>query len=176
MDIDIRQLALDALYSRNDSKAETANSCFIFNEAGSRLRFCKENAIPVLEELFQELIVPAMEQHREENGIPDWSSMIQEGRPFAGLSEFIGAYWIICARSDPAHAIEFMNKLTRPVVNESVSLLSVYFHPANSLADVTIPDEYVVYVNTLSNSDVDEFRDVANYVSNRLNLNKSAAS
>lgn len=176
MDLDIRQLALDALYNRSDKKSETTNSCFIFNEAGTKLRSCKANAIPVLEELFRDVIVPAMEQHRNDNGIPDWNSMIHDGPPFAGLSEFVGAYWIICARSDPSRAIRFMSTMTRAVVNESVSLLSTYFHPANSLSDVAIPDEYIDYVKALSNSDVDEFRNVANYVVNRLHLSKSAAS
>lgn len=100
--------------------------------------------------------------------------MIQEGTPFAGLSEFIGAYWIICARTDPARAIKFMRGMTRPVVNESVSLLSVYFHSANSLADVSIPGEYVEYVNSLNESEIDEFRNVASYVIDRLQLKDSA--
>ena len=174
MDRDIRQLALDALYNRSDKKSETSKSCFIFNEAGTELRACNADAIPALEELFLDVIVPAMEQHRKQNGIPDWNSMIQEGPPFAGLSEFIGAYWIICARSDPSRAIRFMRTMTRPVVSESVSLLAVYFHPANSLSNVTIPDEYIAYVKELGNSNVDEYRDVAHYVANHLHLNISA--
>ena len=93
-----------------------------------------------------------MNKHREANGIPDWSSMIQEGPPFAGLSEFLGAYWIVCARSDPSHAVKFMSKMTRPVVTESISLLAVCYYPANSLSDGPIPTEYVEYIHQLHDS------------------------
>lgn len=176
METDIHKLALDTLNNRKDENAESNDSCFVVNEAGQRLRQCGVNAIPVLERVIVESVVPAMDEYREQHGIPDWDSMFREGTPFAGLSELIGGYWIICARSDPSRAVEFMNKMTRPVVNEAVSLLSVYFHPSNSLSDVPIPREYVEFVNQLSESDVEEFRDVGRYVINRLELNKSATN
>lgn len=71
MDIDLRQLALDALYNRSEKEAaDTAKSCFIYNKAGSKLRSCNADAIPVLEKLVREVIVPAMKEHREQK----WSS------------------------------------------------------------------------------------------------------
>ena len=174
MDSDVRELALDTLYNRGAQTAGSSDSCFIFNEAAERLHACGFDAVKTLEELMSEVVVPAMDKHREQNGIPDWSSMVQEGPPFAGLDEFLGAYWIICARTDPYHAVEFINKLTRPVVNEAVSILALYYHPANSLSDGAIPTQYVEYIQRLCESDVDEFRDVGTYVSEKLGLNESA--
>jgi hypothetical protein len=176
MELDVRQLALDTLYNRSKNANRPPESCFIFNEAGSKLRNCQPTAIPILEELIRDVISPAMEKQRERYGIPDWNSGIKDGPPFAGLSEFLGAYWVLCARNDPSRAVEFMSKMTRPVVNESVSLLSVFFHPANSLSDVAIPSEYVDYLTRLSASDVDEFRNVADYVIKRLHLKHSGVS
>jgi len=175
MDSDIRQLALDTLYDRKEN-TEAPKSCFVFNEAGEKLRACDSDAIPVLEEVVRELVVPAMDKYREENGIPDWNSMFREGPPFIGLTHFLGAYWIICARSDPSRAIEFLSEMTRPVVNESVSCLSVCFNPNHPLSDVALPSEYVDYVNHLSESKVDEFRAVALHVIEKLGLNESATN
>jgi len=176
MKSDVRQLALDTLHNRSEDNTAVPDSCFIFNDAGDKLLACDASAIPVLEEVVREEIVPAMNKYREQHGVPDWSSVYREGSPFAGLTELLGAYWVICARSSPSRAIEFMSKMTRPVVNEAVSVLAVYFHPATSLAEVAIPAEYVEYINQLSESDIGEFSAVAAYVTERLGLKDSAAN
>lgn len=176
MEPDVRQLALDTLHNRSEENTATPKSCFIFNEAGDKLLACGPSAIPVLEELMWDVIVPAMDKYREQNGVPDWSSMFRDGPPFAGLDEFLGAYWVICARSDPSHAIEFMRKMTRPVVNESVSLLPIFFNPNRPLSDVVLPSEYLEYVKELSESNVEEFKAVALHVIERLGLNESATN
>lgn len=175
LEFDFRQLALDTLHNRN-GKTALSTSCFIFNEAGLKLRGCHPDAIPVLEGLMQELVVPAMDEYREKYGIPDWSSMFREGPPFAGLNEFLGAYWIICARSEPSSAVKFIGKMTRPVVNEAVSRLAMFFNPSNPMSDVPLPSEYIDYIHQLSESDVDEFRSVASYVIERLGLSESRGS
>jgi hypothetical protein len=174
MQSDLHELALDALYYRKSDDVEPAKSCFIVNEAAQRLRKCSAEAIPMLEEIIQDLIVPAMDEYRKVNGVPDWSSLFREGPPFAGLDDVLGAYWIICARSNPARAIEFMKSATRPVVNESVFVLLKVFNPAHPLSDVALPREYIDYVKQLSDSDVDEFSEVGAYVIERLGLTNAA--
>ena len=170
MDKDYHQLALDTLHDRSDKTTTTTKSCFIYNEAGASLRSCDKHAIPVLEELFETRVAPAMQTHREQNGVPDWNATIHEKLPFAGLGEFIGAYWVVCARVHPARAVKFISKMPKPVVNESASQLAGCFRPLNPLADVPIPKEYIEFLNSLSNSDIDEYQDVANYVFKRLQL------
>ena len=169
---DIRKLALDALYNRGNQKAPIEGSCFMFNEAGSKLIGCNLSAAAVLEDIIREVIVPAMDEYRQRYGVPDWNAMIQEGRPFAGQTELIGAYWVICARGNPTRAIEFLGTMPRPVLNEAISDLAVYFHPANKLSDVPIPGEYIDYLYQLHESDVSELKDVAFYVLKRLGFKK----
>jgi len=174
MKSNIRQLALDTLYDRKDENTEDKQSCFVVNEAGQQLRGCGAEAIPVLEELIRDLVTPAMAEYREQNGIPDWSSMLREGPPFAGLNDFLGAYWIICARAEPVHAIKFMNEMTRPVITESVSRLPIFFNPKHPLSNVALPLEYVDYINQLSESNVGEFNAVALHVIENLGLTRKS--
>lgn len=175
MNSDIRKLALDTLYNRKGESNEADKSCFVVNESGQELRACGVQAIPILEELIGELVVPAMNEYRVQTGVPDWNSVIREAPPFAGLSELIGAYWIICARTEPTRAVRFIKRTTRPVITESVSRLAVFFNPNHRISDVELPREYVNYVNELSESDIDEFSAVALHVIAKLGLNESAA-
>lgn len=175
MNFDIRKLALDTLYNRSGESVEADKSCFVVNESGQMLRACGVEAIPILEELIREVVVPAMNEYREQTRVPDWNSVIREGPPFAGLSELIGAYWIICAGTEPTRAVSFIKTTTKPVITESVSRLAVFFNPNHRISDVELPREYVNYVNELNESDVGEFRAVALQVIAKLGLNESAA-
>jgi hypothetical protein len=172
MSNELRKLALDALHNTGNSSPSNTNSCFVFNEAGSKLLGCDESVLPILEETIRSVIAPAMNEYRERYGIPDWDAVAQEGRPFAGLTELVGAYWVICARSDPNRAVEFVMDLPRPASNEAISILAVYFHRSRSLSDVAMPKAYVELLFKLSCSEVSEFKDVSKYVMKRLGLSK----
>lgn len=169
---DIRKLALDALYNTGNHAKPIENSCFMFNEAGSQLIGCDLPAASVLEDIIRELVAPAMDEYRLRYGIPNWDAMIQEGRPFAGQTELIGAYWVICARGNPSRAVNFLHAMPPALLNEAIAVLAVYFHPENKLSDVPIPGEYIDYLKQLRDSDVKEFKDVASYVMKRLGSKK----
>lgn len=171
MSVDIQELAFDALHFRKDN---SYGGCLIANVAAGELQQCNAEAIPIVEAIIREHVVPAMEKYREEYGIPDWNSMFRDGPPFKGLSGFLGAYWVICARVEPTRAVAFMKEMTRPVVNEAISRLPLYFNPERPLSDVELPAEYIEYINELSESDVDEFKAVALHVIEKLGLNESA--
>lgn len=175
MTSDIRQLAFDTLFNKMFAGMESAESCFFVNKAGQKLRACSVEALPVLEEIIREKVAPAMDEYRVRNGVPNWEALLREGPPFAGLSEFLGAYWIICARTDPRRAIEFMKKMSRPVVSESVSRLPLFFNPAISLSDVPLPTEYVDYLIQLIKSDVEEFKTVGRFVIEKLGVDSTSA-
>jgi hypothetical protein len=158
MSFDIRQLALDTLYHRNKSDSE---SCFITNEAGQELEQFGSEAIPVLEDIFRNIIVPAMAEYRKKHGIPDPDSVFREGPPFRGLGGFIGAYWILCARKNASCAVRFFREMPVEVGWEAIHQLPLYFNPKLRLSNVEIPLEYVEYLHELRGADRDELKPVA---------------
>lgn len=165
MESEIEQLCLDTLYYLQKTPG---SSSLVSNEFGAKLRRCGIEALPAIEGVMREVVGPALEKHHAEYGAPDLKAIIREGPPFSGLDEFFGAYWMICARTNAGHAVEFIKGMPRSVVIEAVLSWAIFFNKKHPLSEIALPKEYQDYLNELSRSGVPEYAVVASHVAGKL--------
>jgi len=112
MSIEIsRELVEDTLFARRMHR--DGFSCFTWNKAGIELMQASDSALPIIEDVLQGVVAPAF-------GLKE----------FRGLTEVIGAYFVIGTRSNPKRTFEFIRSLPTPLMSDAVLAVGTWFHSA----------------------------------------------
>jgi hypothetical protein len=116
MSIDeIERLALDALFERQLLR----HQCTVVNTAGMRLIECGPAAMPVLEKVIGEHLVPA------------GSDLYAYENHFLGKHYVLGAYLFIGGKVDPQQVIDFVEALPTELICDVVSSFLIVYRPMN---------------------------------------------
>src|ERR1700730_798336 len=91
----IRGLTEDALFGR---RMYNDGTCFTHNIAGAELIRGTDAALPVIEDVLRDVVVPGF-----------------SSRDFRGLTEVLGAFLVIGTRTDPERAFSFVRALPVPL-------------------------------------------------------------
>ncbi len=123
------KLVLDTLYNRR-RKAQT--SCFVVNEAGMELLKGDQIALPVIESILCDVVEPALKNLTDQQAIDlakqlkvdvEFVSII----PFDGLSEVLGAYFVIGIKfAQEARIYQFLNQCSDRLLANAIATSPVY--------------------------------------------------
>lgn len=148
---EIKKLAMEALYAR-----EMLNSkeCLVANEKGVQLIQCSKEAIPIIEEIIQEIIEPEINKSN--------SNMSE----FLGWREIIGAYMVIGVRENVAKTIHFLKQRSPRLLVEIILCIPIFFRKTKEGYNFGVApnEEILAFVKDQTNSNFEKVREKANWV------------
>lgn len=149
------RLVLDALYA---NRVLDYSTCLQANIAAFELCKVGDAAIPAIERVLQETVIPGIKE-TEEMQFSGLVSFQIERQPFPGLTMLLSAYLIIGLRESAARIVSFARSLPDELIAEIISSAQVCLESrcenkgefGNFFLPV-LPSEYVDFVNEMAQS------------------------
>jgi hypothetical protein len=151
----IRGLAEDALFGR---RMQNDGTCFTHNIAGVELIRGSDPALPVIEDVLRDVVVPGF-----------------SSRAFRGLTEVLGAYLVIGTRADPQRAFSFLRTLPTALHTMAVEVVATFFRYgriAPNSVRFTPTKELLEFLEQETHSELTSVRFAAGLVLKRLNAGR----
>ena len=108
----LEQLVMDTLLDRRQPKQ---HSCLVVNEAGMELLAGTRDALPVIERVLREVVLPTAA------AASTWPSR------FPGLDYVFGAYMVIGRKVDDDRIFSFVRSLPQTLFEEALHAVPVFF-------------------------------------------------
>lgn len=143
----IKKLAVDTLHER---RVGPEGSCFRTNQAGEELAESDSSAIPFIEELILQEVVPAA------------GALEASG----GLKYLLGAYLVIGVRESRGDVFDFVEGLPDGIVRKAVGCCSTFFRKTDKGFSFGVaPSKAVIdFLSRVESSGVKDTRDLAREV------------